>query len=121
MQLKDFIEKHPAIYLLGITVTVSGVVFTVSEYFCKQRMEIASQKAALEVSTLQTELTSIRRGLGDSKYLDVRTFVFPKGRPQSLQTNPKSRYISTEDLYAITEMPGWTYERRSFAEFSKDV
>jgi hypothetical protein len=121
MQLKNYIEKHPAVYLLGIIVTVSTIVFGISEYFCRQRMEIASQKAALDVSTLQTELTSIRRGLGDSKFLDVRSFVVPKGRSQSLPTNPRSKYVSPEDLYAITEMPGWTYERHDSVEYFKQV
>jgi hypothetical protein len=113
MGIKERVEQHPIIYLLMSAVSVSIIVLSVAEYFCRQRIDIASQKSELRISTLESELTSIRRGMGESNFLDIRTFVYPKDRLALLKVNPKSKFVSEENFYAILDLPGWQYERTS--------
>ena len=119
MNIKDRVEHNPFAYILVVTIAISGTAIGIAEYFCRQRIEITSQRSALEISTLQTELTSIRRGLGDSKYLDIRSFVHAKGLPGTSPISPKSKFFAGEDFYARTDLPGWTYERMTHEQFSE--
>jgi len=119
VNIKDRVEHNPFAYILVVTIAISGTAIGIAEYFCRQRIEITSQRSALEISTLQTELTSIRRGLGDSKYLDIRSFVHAKGLPGTSPISPKSKFFAGEDFYARTDLPGWTYERMTHEQFSE--
>jgi len=110
MELKQRVERHPIIYLLISAISVSTIAVSVAEYFYRQRIDIVNQKSELRISTLESELTSIRRGLGDSKYLDVRSFVHPKNYPGPLAISTKSKFFANEDFYAVTDIPEWTYE-----------
>jgi hypothetical protein len=75
------------------------------------------QCECLRINTLESELTSIRRGLGESNFLDIRSFVYPKDRLALLKVNPKSKYVSDENFYAILDFPNWQYERTTLEEF----
>jgi hypothetical protein len=121
MRIKEYVERNPIIYLLGTAVSVSVVVFGVVTYFCQQRMEVASRRSQFTISTLESELASIKRGLGDSKYIDVRRFVIPKDRAPLTPINPKSQYVSSGEFYAIVGLPEWNYEQMSVQEFSKEI
>src|SRR5689334_22572380 len=58
-------------------------------------------------------------GLGDSKYLDIRTFVHTKDLLGTPPINPKSKLFASEDFYARTELPGWTYEAMSVEQYTE--
>jgi hypothetical protein len=120
MDIKKRIEQNPIICLLISAISVSAVVLSVAEYFCRQRIDIASQKSELRINTLESELTSIRRGMGESNFLDIRTFVYPKDRLALLKVNPKSKYVSEENFYAILDLPGWQYESISTEQFIRN-
>jgi hypothetical protein len=107
MGIKERVEQHPIISLLILAIPVSTFVAGVGEYFCRQRIDIANQKSELRINTLESELTSIRRGMGESNFLDIRTFVYPKDRLALLKVNPKSKFVSEENFYAILDLPGW--------------
>lgn len=111
MNLKERVNRNPYVFLLAVAMTGASMAGGIVEYFCKQRIALVSQKSDLEVGRLQGELSSLKRGLGESKYLDVRSFVFPKERRSHVQLNPRSRYFATEGFYALTNMPGWSYEQ----------
>lgn len=119
MNIKDRVERNPFVYILVVTIAISGTAIGIAEYFCRQRIEITSQKSALEISTLQTELTSIRRGLGGNKYLDIRAFVHTKDRLGTPPINPKSKFFEGDDFYARIDLPGWTYERMTNEQVSE--
>jgi hypothetical protein len=119
VNIKDRVEHNPFVYILVVTIAVSGTAIGITEYFCRQRIEITSQKSALEISALQTELTSIRRGLGDSKYVDIRTFVRTKDLLGTPPINPQSKFFECDDFYARTDLPGWTYERMTNEQFTE--
>ncbi|SRR6266404_2351296 len=121
MKLKESVENNPFIYLLGTAVTVGILVVGVQEYFCRERVEIANQRSNLEISTLQSELLSIRRGLGENKYLDIRTFLYPKtGTPLS-SINQKAKYTADDGFYAILDLPDWDYEAMNAEQFNKKM
>ncbi len=121
MTLKKYVENNPFFFLLGTAITVAGVVAGVLLYFCHERIDLANQKSNLEISTLQSELVSIRRGLGENKYLDIRTFVYPRqGQPIS-PINPKAKYIADDGFYAILDLPDWDYEVMSGEQFNKKM
>ena len=117
VNIKDRAERGPFVYILAATISVSGAAVGISEYFCRQRIGITTQRSALEICTLQSELTSIRRGLGDSKCLDIRTFVHTKDLPGTPPINPKSKFMASEAFYARTDLPGWTYEALTSEKF----
>lgn len=119
MNIKDRVEHNPFIYILTTTLLASSFAVGIAEYFCRERIEVASQKSALEISTLQSELSSIKRGLGDSKWLDVRTFVHPKNYPGSLPVSTKSKFFASEDFYAVTDIPGWSYNEQTPEQLSE--
>jgi hypothetical protein len=120
MEIQKRIERNPIIYLLISAISVSAVAVGVAEYFCRQRMDIANQKSELRISTLEGELTSIRRGLGESKYLDIRTFVFSKDRFAVFRASPKTKYIPADNFYAIVDLPGWQYKSTSFGTLVRE-
>jgi hypothetical protein len=104
-------------YLLVSAVSVSMLVAGVVEYFCRQRIDVANQKSELRITTLESELTSIRRGMDENKYLDIRSFVYPKDRFALLRPNPKAKYVPDDSFYAILDLPGWQYESTSLEKF----
>jgi hypothetical protein len=110
MTLKKYVENNPFFFFLGTAATVAGVVAGVLLYFCHERIDLANQKSNLEISRLQRELVSIRRGLGENKYLDIRAFVHPRqGQPIS-PINPKAKYIADDGFYAILDLPDWDFK-----------
>jgi hypothetical protein len=121
MEIKKRIESHPITYLLVSAVSVSTIAVGVAEYFCRQRIDIANQKSELRISTLESDLTSIKRGMGENKYLDIRSFVCPKDRFALLQPSQKAKYDSDDGFYAIFDLPGWKYKKTTVEKFIREL
>jgi hypothetical protein len=119
LKIKESVESNPLIYLLGTAVTVGMFVGGIQEYFCREKVEIANQHSGLEIGALQSELASIKRGLGESKYLDVRNFVYPKNRSPLSPINARTKYVSSDEFYAILDLADWNYEAMSVEDFDK--
>jgi len=121
MKIRESIESNPIIYLLVTTISVAGFAVGIAEYSCRERIEVANQRSVLEISTLQSELASIKRGLGDAKYLDVRNFVYPKDRSPLSPINPRAQYVAGDGFYAMLNITGWNYGDMYPSEFNKKL
>lgn len=114
---KSRLEANPFRSLISASVAVAAVVIGIMSYWCNQRSAVAEGRYNNRISVLQNELTSLRRGVGDKQFLDIRTFLYPIGSSPSPAINSKSNYVSTEEFYAITDLPGWDHQRMSLEKF----
>lgn len=114
---KARLEANPILYLISVSVAVAMVIVGVMDYWCNQRSAVAEDGLKNQISVLQNEMSSIKRGVGDNKFLDIRAFLYPKGGSPSSPINLKSKYVSSEEFFAITDLPGWEYERLTAEEF----
>jgi hypothetical protein len=119
LDIRKGIENNPIIYMIATAVAVAGVAVGVVEFLCRERIEIIRETNDFTVKTLQAELASIRRGLGENQSLDVRTFVYPKGSAPIHPISPKAQYVSGDDFYANLNLPDWRYEVMDGEQFTR--
>jgi hypothetical protein len=115
--LKDRLEANPVLYLLGTSVAFATIVAGVMTYWSSQRIASAEERCNNQVTTLQTELTSIKRGVGDNKLLDIRTFLYPKGASPPSGLNPNSKYVANEDFYAMMDVSNFEHQKLTEKQF----
>jgi hypothetical protein len=119
LDIRKGIENNPIIYMIATAVAVAGVAVGVVEFLCRERIEIIRETNDFTVKTLQAELASIRRGLGENQSLDVRTFVYPKGSAPIHPISPKAQYVAGDDFYANLNLPDWRYEVMDGEQFTR--
>ncbi len=95
--LKEHIERNPFVYIVTCIVAAVGVTSAIQQYFYSQ--ESSEQQRKLDA--LGERLASIKRGLPDSEYLDVRKLIYIKGSSAS-EVPSGSAYFAEGSFYAVT-------------------
>jgi len=109
MNLKDIVDRHPLRVIVGMIFATAAAVAGTMNYFCSQRIFAMEYK----VQESENQLASIHRGLGDNKYLDVRSFVHQKDLQAEVQLPLGSQFFNEENFYAESDPSRWVHEKIS--------
>ena len=114
LTLKERAERNPLIFMVSCVVVAIGVSVGVQQYFYNQQAAADQRK----FNALSERLASIRRGLPDSEYLDVRDLVYVKGSTNT-QIPSASAYFADGSFYASTAS-SWQHSVITEAQLMED-
>jgi hypothetical protein len=115
MTAKERIQNHPLVYLISSAVLVSTIVAGVLQFLCGERVNLVNRKYELELNKRDLQIASIRRGLEDKEYLDIRTFIHPASQKLTVKLPKTSKYFEHDGFYASGDQSHWSYEKTTEA------
>lgn len=114
MDLRKRIEENPIISLLLTSFVIVSVVFAIVQYLHSREIELIEKQHKLEVSSLQSRLSSIKRGISDSDYFDVKQLFISKDEINNISQSLK--YFEDDEFYAISDPTPFVYSKISALE-----
>jgi hypothetical protein len=118
MSLKTHVESNPFAYLIGVAVSVGGLVFWVVSYFCSEKLVVTELTHKEKIAESENRLASINRKLAGGDYMDVAHFVVHPGDRNRLPA--QSKFYSDDSFYAPAPQ-GWTYKKTTDKEFFASI
>ncbi len=109
MGIKEKLESHILMVVVGVAVAVGGCVFAVTQYFHGEHLREVKAKYDLQHSTMQSRLASIERDLPDQKFYDVQKLRHRRDTPPEISKD--AHYISEDKFYALLGGDYWDYEK----------
>lgn len=117
MTIKERIEQNPIISLIILSfVLVSGVVGVV-QYLHNKEVNILEKQHSLKIDELNSKLSSIKRGIGDSDYFDIRQLFISKDQIKNI--SPDLEYFESDQFYARRKLEPFIYKKYSYPELIK--
>lgn len=123
--LKQRVENHFAVVVLGIIVLSGGAVGGVAAWVslvqrqaASDRFDAAQQQCTAQIRDLENKLASIDRNPAGGEYMDIRKFAVTRAGLKSL---PATSKFHSDDLFYAPDPAGWTYKRITDAEFFKSI
>lgn len=117
MKLKGWVERHPLGIISVVVIATATVVAAPMQYLCSQRIELLNKSSELQARECEAQLTSIRRGLGDSKYLDIRSFIHERAQQAEIQLPPGSGFFAEDNFYGESDNQEWKHEEMTETRF----
>lgn len=117
MTIKEKIEKNPFISLIIVSLVIVSGVIAVLQYFHSKEISILEKQNLLKIDELNSKLSSIKRGIGDSDYFDIRQLFITKDDMKSVSQN--LLYYESDQFYAQSNLENFIYKKYSEPELFK--
>lgn len=117
MTIKEKIEKNPFISLIIVALIIVSGVIAVLQYFHSREINILEKQHSLKIDELNSKLSSIKRGIGESDYFDIRQLFITKDDMKSISQNLV--YYASDQFYAPNNMEEFAYKKYSEPELFK--
>lgn len=117
MTIKERIEQNPFISLIIVSLAIVSVVIPVLQFFHSKEISILEKQNLLKIDELNSRLSSIKRGIGDSDYFDIRKLFITKDDMKSVSQN--LLYYESDQFYAPSNLNNFIYKKYSEPELLK--
>ena len=116
------IRKNPVLVILAsVVVPISGTIALIQHRYYSQTSDVLRQQYTLRVEKIESELASVRRGLGGNNLLDIRRFIHRRSEKNGLQPPEHSSYYPEGDFYALGHSEYWQYEKTTESQLLRTL